>query len=178
VRSLIFLVIAAALSACASATAQNGPAQASQCRAEMALYRIRGADATLRIMPTPHALNAYSNLAARVDFEGETYWFAFVSSLGYSRNYVGRTVDPFEAAAREDAGLEVDPAYVQPEYDGSELTLFDANFDVIENVPNNGDPAPAHLLATGISSSIWYSVPRRELPKALWDFVECVDDLG
>jgi hypothetical protein len=134
------------------------------------VYALRGApNASLRLVRTPHPLNAYSDLAARVTFEGETYWFAFVSSLGYSRNYVGPTDDPFEAARREDAGEEQQ----ELDHSGSELVSFDSDFNVLPNVPQSGEPAPAHLLATGIGSAIWYSTPRRVLPQALWSFSGC-----
>lgn len=175
-RSLLLVLLLAAAGCVSSRTDTT----AISCPAERAIYQIRGEpDARLRIIRTPHALNAYSDLAIRVDFEGDTYWFAFVSSLGYSRDYVGRTVDPFEAAAQEDQGLDPDQRYTAPDYDGSEIAFFDANFDTIESAPPQaGDPAPAHLLATGISSSIWYSVPRRVLPKALWDLTACAADDG
>jgi hypothetical protein len=168
------LVIAAALAVSACASAQ--PAVAPTCAAERGVYTLRGQPgAMLRIVRTPHALNAYSELAARVDYEGDTYWFAFVSSLGYSRDYVGRTQDPFEAARREDAGKDIGEEHAEPEYNGSELHAFDANYNVMDGVPQAGEPAPAHLLATGIASSIWYSTPRRELPKAMWDLTSCDD---
>jgi len=177
-RTLILAALVAA-GGCAAQPHIAPPQAASACPVEQALYRIRGApEASWRFVATPHALNAFSDLAAQVDFEGETYWFAFSASQGYSRNYIGRTVDPFEAAALVDAGEDPDPLYAEPEYNGSELHLFDAAFDAIENIPQRGDPAPAHILATGVSSAIWYSVPRRELPKAMWDYVDCVDDLG
>jgi hypothetical protein len=166
-----FLAATLLLASCASA-----PNASPACPAERAIYTLRGEPgATLRILPTPHPLNAHSELAARVDFEGETYWFAFTSSLGYSRNYIGRTDDPFEAARREDAGEDDGEIPQPPEYDGSELTTFDAAYNVLPNVPQRGDPAPAHLLATGVGSSIWYSIPRRALPKALWDLTSCAD---
>lgn len=172
----LFLVLPLVLASCASSRADSN---ASACPAERAIYTLRGApDATLRIIRVPHAPNAYSDMAARVDYQGDTYWFAFSSSLGYSRNYVGRIPDPIESARREDAGEDVGEEHQEPEYEGSEYTAFDADFDVIENVPQSGDPAPAHLLAIGISSSIWYSIPRRELPKALWDFSACAEDSG
>ena len=104
----IFLAAALAVSAC-STTSQSATPQT--CPAERAVYALRGEpNASLRLIRTPHALNAYSDLAARVTFEGQTYWFAFVSSLGYSRNYVGLTDDPFAAARLEDAGNPVDEA--------------------------------------------------------------------
>ncbi len=165
----IFLAAALTLSACASTEYQP-----ETCPAERAVYVLRGEpNASLRLVRTPHPLNAYSDLAARVTFEGETYWFAFASSLGYSRNYVGRMEDPFEAARREDSGEDVGEAHREPEYNGSELVTFDSDFNVLENVPQAGAPAPAHLLATGIGSAVWYSTPRRVLPRALWSFGGC-----
>lgn len=167
-RSLLLLA-ALALSACATA-----PAAAPRCAAETAIYTLRGQpDAMLRLVRTPHPQNAYSELAARVDFEGEVYWFAFVSSLGYSRNYVGRMDDPFEAARRDDAGKDADEEHPEPEYNGSELHSFDAAYNLIEGVPQAGEPAPAHLVATGIASAIWYSLPRRQLPRSVWDLASC-----
>lgn len=170
----IFLAAALALSACSTSAAR--PATPQTCPAERAVYALRGEPhASLRLIRTTHALNAYSDLAARVTFEGETYWFAFVSSLGYSRNYVGLTDDPFAAAQLEDAGSAVDEEQQEPEYNGSELTSFDSNFNVLPNVPQSGEPAPTHLLATGIGSAVWYSEPRRVLPRALWTFSDCAD---
>ena len=167
----IFLAAAVAVSAC-STPSQSATQQA--CPAERAVYALRGEpNASLRLIRAPHPLNANSDLAARVTFEGETYWFAFTSSLGYSRNYVGRTDDPFEAARREDAGEGAGEEQQEPEYNGSELVSFDAGFNVLPNVPQSGEPAPAHLLATGIGSAIWYSTPRRILPQALWTLSGC-----
>lgn len=152
------------------------PPAALSCPAERALYALRGEPgASLRLMQTPHRLNATSDLAARVEFEGDTYWFGFTSSLGFSRNYIGAIADPLEAARLEDAGEESESGEL--ETDSSELVLFDADFDVIGAVPNSGDAAPAHLMANGIASSIWYSEPRRVLPLALWDLSGCADDV-
>ncbi len=174
IRSLALAALVAA-SGCVTPT----QAPASGCIAEQALYRIRGADATLRFVQTPHPLNAYSELAVRVDYEGETYWFSYSASMGFSRHYIGQTEDPFEAAAREEAETaDSEPPAPAAESDSNELVLFDANYDVIEALPQKGGPAPAHVVATGISSDIWYSLPRRVLPKAMWDFSACVDDLG
>lgn len=159
------------LSACASAqgSAQTNPIA---CPAEGALYRLRGQpDAQLRIVRTPHPQNAHSELAVRVDFEGETDWFAFVSSLGYSRDYIGRIADPFEHARREDAGEEREIS--EPDSDGSELISFDEAYNVIQGVPQAGEAAPAHLVATGIGSAIWYSLPRRQLQRSIWDLAAC-----
>jgi hypothetical protein len=168
----IFFAAALALSACSTSTAR--PATPQTCPAERAVYALRGApNASLRLVRTPHALNAYSDLAARVTFEGETYWFAFTSSLGYSRNYIGLTEDPFEADRREVAGENIGEEPREPDYSGSELVSFDADFNVLPNVPQAGEPAPSHLLATGIGSAIWYSTPRRVLPQALWSFSGC-----
>lgn len=168
----IFLAAALAVSACSTIAAQTATPQT--CPTERAVYALRGEpNASLRLMRTPHPLNAYSDLAARVTFEGETYWFAFVSSLGYSRNYVGRTDDPFEAARRGDAGEGAGEEQQEPEYNGSELVSFDSDFNVLPNVPQSGEAAPAHLLATGIGSAIWYSTPRRVLPQALWTLSGC-----
>lgn len=169
------LLIAAVLAAAGCAGTPHA-ASPTSCPADRAVYTLRGEPgAVMRFVRTPHALNAYSELAARVDFEGETYWFAFASSLGYSRDYIGRTEDPFEAARREDAGEDASEVPAEPEYSGSELTLFDAAYNVIEGVPQADDRAPAHVLATGVGSSVWYSVPRRVLPKALWDLTSCAD---
>lgn len=166
----LLMVFAVMLSACASTTSNGQPS----CPAEHAVYTLRGQpNAQLRILRTPHALNAYSELAARVDLEGETYWFAFVSSLGYSRDYVGRTMDPFEEARREDAGEDATNPYAEPDYNGSELISFDADYNLIEGVPQAGEPAPSHLVATGIGSAIWYSVPRHELQRSIWDLAAC-----
>jgi len=174
-----FFVLAAALAV--TACTQQTPAATAPsltCVAERAVYTLRGQpDATLRIVQPPHAPNAYSDLAVRVEFEGENYWFAFVSSLGFSRNYLGHTVDLIEEARREEAGEDIGEAPEMPDYGGSELVMFDAAYDVVANVPSSGDPAPAHILANGVASSIWYSVPRRQLPLALWDLSECADDV-
>jgi len=163
----IMIALTLALSACAST-----PETVPLCPAERAIYTLRAEPAAqLRTLRTPHALNAYSELAARVEFEGETYWFAFVSSLGYSRDYIGRTEDPFAAAQREDDGGDS----AEPEYNGSELISLDARYNLIEGVPQAGEPAPAHLVATGVGSAIWYSIPRRQLPKSIWDLTSCAD---
>ncbi|MET0182393.1 MAG: hypothetical protein ABW199_05855 [Caulobacterales bacterium] len=169
-RIVFSTVTAALLVSCATPSLHAAPS----CTAERSVYTLRGApDATLRLIEPPHALTAYSDLAAKVDYQGETYWFAFTSSLGYSRNYVGRTSDPFEAARIEDQGGDPPDAYTQPEYNGSEISFFNAGYDLAENIPQSGDAPPAHILASGISSAIWYSEPRRELPKAMWDFHAC-----
>lgn len=165
-------LVLALMTACASA-----PEALLSCPAERGLYSIRGEPgASLRIFEPPHAQNAYSDLAARVEFEGETYWFAFSSSLGYSRNYVGRTNDMIEAARLEDAGGDNDEERQEPQYDGSEIHFFDARYNLQHNLPQSGDLAPAHILATGVSSSIWYSIPRRELPRAMWDLSGCAGE--
>lgn len=163
------LALSLLLSACATATPP-----ALTCPTEFARYTLRGAPgATLQFSVPPHAPNAHSDLAARIDFEDESYWFVFTSSLGFSRNYIGRTDDPFEAAGREDAGEDIGQEPLEPEFDGSEYLGFDASFNVIEDLPRAGEPAPAHILANGIASSIWYSTPRRVLPKGLWDLSAC-----
>jgi hypothetical protein len=163
------LLSALILSACVTAPLQTAP-----CPAERAIYALRGQDnARLRLFKPPHAQNASSDLAAIVDFEGERYWFAFTSSLGYSRNYIGRTGDMIEAARREHEGLENGENQPEPEFDNSEIVLFDAHYNVIESLPQSGDPAPAYLYSTGIGSAIWYSIPRRSLNRALWDLTGC-----
>lgn len=169
---LVFF-LAAALGACASAPNQEN---AISCPAEQAVYRLRNQPvAELRLMRAPLAPNAYSDLVARVDFEGEAYWFAFVSSLGYSRDYVGRIPDPFDNARPEDVAdnLEDLAPAPDPEYSGSELISFDKDYNVVAGVPQTGQPAPAHLVATGIGSAIWYSAPRRELQRSIWDMADC-----
>lgn len=169
--SMIFL----ALGGCAPPDQATGPV----CLAANANYHLRGRpEARMTLVAPPHALNAYSDLVAKVEFEGDTYWFAFTSSLGFSRNYVGRTENPFEAARREDAGTYAGQERQEPEYSGSEYVGFDANFDVINEVPRSAAPAPTHILANGIASAIWYSEPRRELPLGLWDLTSCVGQLA
>lgn len=166
---LQWLALSLLLSACAPAA----PTPLA-CPAEFARYTLRGAPgAMLQFAVPPHAPNAHSDLAARVDFEGETYWFVFTSSLGFSRDYIGRTDDPFEAARRADAGQDIGHEPRAPEFDGSEYVGFDASFNLIEDLPHAGAPAPEHILANGIASSIWYSTPRRVLPKGLWDLSAC-----
>lgn len=171
-----WLVLPIALALCACSPALDaGPA----CPAAHARYELRGAPgAQMTLVRAPHALNAYSDLVARVEFQDETYWFAFTSSLGFSRNYIGRTEDPFEAARREDAGEDIGEEHREPEYDGSEYVGFDSNFDVIPEVPRAESQAPAHILANGIASAIWYSEPRRELPLGLWSLTSCVGQLA
>lgn len=167
------LPLVLALSACGAGVSMP-PAIPLGCMAEGAIYRLDGApSAELRLVKPPHALNAASDLAARVDFEGETYWFAFTSSLGFSRNYIGRTEDPFEAARREDTGEDAGETAREPEYEGSEYVGLDVNFDQIESVPRADTPAPAFIVANGVAASIWYSEPRRVLPKATWRLAGC-----
>lgn len=170
-----FLILAALLAVSGCATQNAAPALS--CPAERAIYRLRDAPgAALRIFKPPHPQNAYSDLAAIVDFEGERYWFAFSASMGYSRNYVGRTHDMIEAARREGSGEDAnDPPPQAPEFEGSEISFFDADYDVSERIPQLGDPAPAYIYASGIGSAIWYSVPRRQLPIQMWDLAECAD---
>lgn len=157
-----------------------GPAFAdppNACAAENALYSVRGeSGAQLRVFKPPHAQDATTDLAARVSFEGETYWFAFTSSLGYSRNYVGRTGDMIEAARREDTGEDVGEDHQEPEFDGAEIHFFDSAYNVLESLPQAGEPAPAHILASGIGSAIWYSTPRRLIPRDMWDLTGCAED--
>ncbi|MEZ6024131.1 MAG: hypothetical protein R3C16_12125 [Hyphomonadaceae bacterium] len=168
---VLIVALLAATAACAAAPVDTAPV----CTAERAIYTLRDQpDARLRFVATPHRLNATTDLALRVEFEGDSYWFALTSSQGFSRNYVGQTIDPFEAARREDAGEESDGD--APEYNGSELVLFNAVYGVEQDVPQSGDPAPAHLLANGIASAIWYSEPRRHLPLGMWDLSDCADD--
>ncbi len=162
-----------AVSACAAQTATPS----ISCPAEQAIYRLRDEPgAALRIFKPPHPQNAYSDLAVIVDFEGERYWFAFSASMGYSRNYVGRTADMIEAARRADNGEDAnDPPPQAPEFEGSEISFFDANYNVTERLPQLGAAAPAHIYASGIGSAIWYSIPRRQLPIQMWDLAECAE---
>ena len=170
-----FMILALSLALAACATSRPS-ASAIACPAERAVYTLRGEPgAQMRFMRTPHALNAYSDLAARVDFESDVYWFAFNSSLGYSRDYIGRIQDPFFAAAEDDAGEDAGEIREEPDFASSELISFDADYNVIAAVPRSGEPAPQHLAATGVGSSIWYSLPRRQLPKAVWDLTSCAD---
>lgn len=167
----LLLGFALVISGCASARPE-----ALSCVAERAVYANRAQpNAELRIFKPPHAQNAASDLAARVAFEGETYWFAFTASNGYSHNYVGRTGDMIEAARREDAAEDDGEEHQEPEYDGSEIVFFDPDYNVLENIPQSGEPAPAHIIATGIGSAIWYSEPRRLVPIAMWDLKSCAD---
>ncbi|MEJ0058605.1 MAG: hypothetical protein WDM79_02980 [Terricaulis sp.] len=167
-----FWIIAAALAA-AGCAAQSAP-RTLTCAAERAVYLNRAEPgARLRVFKPPHAQSAASDLAAIVDFEGERYWFAFTASQGYSRNYIGRTGDMIEAARREDSGEDADDEHREPEFDGSEISFFDASYGVIETLPQTGAPAPAHIYASGIGSAIWYSIPRRSIPIAMWDLAEC-----
>lgn len=144
------------------------------CPAETSVYKLRGQPgAELRLLKAPHPLNAYTDLAARVTVGGGTYWFTFTSSNGYSRDYMIPTTNPFEEAKDEDTAEAETEGDKGGDADLSEFNAFDAAYNLIEGSPHSGQPAPAHILASGVGSAIWYSTPRRELNRSVWDLSAC-----
>jgi hypothetical protein len=171
---LVLLAAAIALSGCTAS-----PPKSLSCTAENAVYKLRGQPgAELRLLKAPHPLNAYTDLAARVSVDGGTYWFTFTSSNGYSRDYMISTTDPFVEAKDEESAQAETENDEGDEADLSEFHAFDAAYNVIEGSPRSGQPAPAHILAPGVGSAIWYSTPRRELNRSVWDLSACAETTG
>jgi hypothetical protein len=171
------ILLAAAPLAIAACTASSPKSLA--CSTENAVYKLRGQPgAELRLLKAPHPLNAYTDLAAKVSVDGGTYWFTFTSSNGYSRDYMISTADPFVEPKDEESAEAETEDDESGEADLSEFHAFDAAYNVIEGSPHSGQPTPAHILAPGVGSAIWYSIPRRELNRSVWDLSDCTETAG
>lgn len=157
------LVACAALGACASPAAT--PAMIA-CPAERAVYSIPESDAELRLLETPHSVNAFSDLAVRVTADGQVFWFSFVNSNGYGRSFLGYIRDPTAPDAE-------DPLEIEEAQGDNDLGLFDADMKYMDT-PQSGTPAPQYLYAPGIGVRFWYDAPNRTLvPIGMWRLSAC-----
>jgi len=158
------LVACAALSACASPDA--APAAAIACVAERAVYSLPESDAELRLIKTPHSVNAFSDLTVRVTADEQVFWFAFVNSNGYGRSFLGYIADPTAPDAE-------DPLEIEDAQGDNDLGLFDTQMNYLDT-PQSGDPAPHYLYAPGIGVRFWYDASNRTLiPIGMWRLTSC-----
>ncbi len=133
------------------------------CPAERALYASPDGVAALRLVKTPHPVNAFSDLAIRVEARGHVFWFSFVQSMGFGRVFLGEIADP----AIEDA-----PA---PEGDGNndDLVVLDADLRNL-SIPQSGEPAPDYIIAPAIGARFWYDlIDRPSIAAGPWRRIGC-----
>lgn len=148
---------------------------ALSCDVEHARYVLRTAPditATFRDVDTP--IDWPSQLAFRLHFArtNRTYWFL---------PWPGGTDDLQNLASTTDVEA---PNWQPPNPDDGPRPLgdfdyiaTDAQYNVIDDIPHRGRPAPAHILIPGLGDALWHQSPmldRRDgAPKQFFDLVAC-----
>lgn len=161
--AVLGLMLAASAS---TASAQQRLSVTPPCPAERAIYTIPDSEARLRLMRPTHGVNAFSDLALRVEAAGHVLWFGFVSSNGYGRDFIVYINDP--TAPDGESPYEVARA---PE--GDEVGVFDSDMSY-RAIPRADEPAPIYIYAPGIGPRFWYDLPERtHVPVGMWRLTEC-----
>lgn len=160
---------------CLCACAAPAP-KAPSCAAPGAIYKLRGQpSAVFRLVKPPHPMGTASDLIGRLDLEGQTWWYSLTSSNGYSHDYLISEADPFKASDEDERADKADESDESDDGGTLEMVFFDSAYNVLEGPPQGSGKAPAHLLATGLGTALWYSTPRHELKKSIWDLSVCAD---
>lgn len=156
-------------------------AAALSCDVEHARYEMRtapGITASFRDVDSVRAADGIDDWPAHLAFRlhmaktGRTYWFLPWSGGTDDRQHLASTTD-VEA-----------PGWTPPNPDGGPRPLgdldylaTDAHYNVIDDIPHRGGPAPAHILIPGLGDRLWHqspiAEPRDAAPKQFFDLVAC-----
>ncbi len=160
-------------------------AGAPDCTAEHAVYQLRGAPGvTAGFTKQRFQINYASDLFFWIKTEdGRRWWFSMNSPNGYGGIFLSPDVDA-EKITEADREAEAPPPPDDPiEVD---FDLFDGDYGYLDNPPQSGAPAPAHLLARGIGPLLWYnpvgaangdkSAKAASVPIAMYDLAGCASD--
>ena len=161
----------------ATSMAANVPA----CSAEEAIYALRGTpDVTAGFARQRFQVNFSSDLFFWVEVEGRRRWFSFNAPNGYGGVYLTPDRDPATLTEADQEAGAPDKAEEPPQVD---FDMFDANYDVIDAVPQADSAAPAHLFARGLGPLLWYNPAAAangdstatavSIPIAMYDLTRC-----
>jgi len=157
---------------------------AAACPVEQATYTLRGAPGvTAGFAKQRYQINYASDLFFWVktpDEGGRTWWFSMNSPNGYGGVFLSPDVDA-TTIKEEDREAEQPATPREPiEFD---LDTFDAAYGHLDNPPQAGDAAPAHLFARGLGPLLWYnpvgaangdkSAKSASVPIAMYDLTGC-----
>lgn len=151
------------------------------CRAEQATYALRGTrDVTAGFARQRFPVNFSSDLFFWVEIEGRRRWFSFNAPNGYGGVYLTPDRDPATLTEADQEAGAPDKAEEPPQVD---FDMFDANYDVIDPVPQAESAAPAHLFARGLGPLLWYNPAAAangdstatavSIPIAMYDLKRC-----
>lgn len=161
-------------------------ALAGACTAEHARYQLRGAPGvTAGFAKQRFQINYASDLFFWVRTEdGRRWWFSMNAPNGYGGIFLSPDVD---ATRITEADHEAEPA-PPPPGDPIEVDFdsFDGDYGYLDNPPQSGSPAPAHLLARGLGPLLWYNpvgaangdktAKTASIPIAMYDLTGCATD--
>jgi len=156
-------------------------AGAPQCSADQAVYALRGAPGvTAGFARQKYQINFASNLFFWMETEGRRRWFSLNAPNGYGGAYLTPDRDP---ATISEAELDADKPQAAEEPPQVDFDMFDLNYDVIDNVPQSGSAAPAHLYLRSLGPLLWYnpvaaangdaSAEAVAIPIAMYDLKRC-----
>ena len=144
-------------------------AAAAACPVENAHYTLRHQDGvTLSFQPIASSRDWPSGVAMviHVTRSGDTNYFLPWQGGTDDKENVTHTTDITR------------PDFQLPSPDGGpgrlgdmEYIATDAGYEIIDHTPMRGDPAPAHILLSGLSASSWH---QDAVAKAFFDFDGCL----
>ncbi len=146
-------------------------AVASVCPVENAHYTLHHQhDVTLSFQSITQSRDWPSGvaLAVHMDSSGRTIYFLPWQGGTDDKESVTRTTDVTH------------PDFQLPSPDGDpgrlgdmEYIATDASYEIIDHIPMRGDPAPAHILLSGLTDMSWHQ-DRDSVAKAFFDFDGCL----
>lgn len=169
-------MIALALMAAGLAASQQA------CPAERALYKLRGVPGvTAGFTRQRFQINYASKLFFWVRTpDGRRWWFSMNAPNGTGGVFLSPDVD---ATKITEADREAEPKPVTTDPVEADFFTLDRSYNVTDNPPQLGYPAPAHLFAPGLGSLMWYnpvgaangdkSAKAFSLPTAMYDLNGC-----
>lgn len=158
----------------------------SRCPAEQAHYRLRGTAVTAGFTQQRYQINYASKLFFWIRTPGgRRWWFSMNAPNGTGGVFLTPDVDATKITPGdrdiESAAVPNDPIEV-------DFDTFDRRYNVTNNPPQLGDPAPAHLFARGLGALLWYNpigaangdkaAKASAIPIAMFDLTGCAPRRG
>lgn len=158
-----------------------------RCAAEGARYKLRGAPGvTAGFTRQRYQINYASKLFFWIrTSEGRRWWFSMNAPNGTGGVYITPDVDATKITA---ADHEAEPKALPESPPQVDFDAFDRNYNVTRNLPQVGDPAPAHLFARELGALLWYNpvgasngdkkATSSAVPIGMFDLTTCASGSG
>lgn len=153
------------------------------CRAEFAIYKLRGAPGvTAGFTRQRYQINYASNLFFWVrTADRRKWWFSMNSPNGYGGTFLSPDVDATKIIK---ADRDADQSSAAENSVVVDFDMFDRDYGIINTLPQAGTHAPSHLFARGLGPLVWYNpigaangdktAKTASIPIAMYDLKGCV----